>query len=60
MPGAVARLRSILDCVCCRTCCCDFGALDARMQSFVGPANLMSTDREALVRGIFASRRMHS
>lgn len=60
MPGAVARLRSILDCNTPDLLLCDFRKLDKNVQSFVGPANLMSTDREALVRGIFASRRMHS
>lgn len=60
MPGAVARLRGILDDCAPDLLLCDFHKLGKDVRSFVGPENRLSTDREALVRGIFASRRMHS
>lgn len=60
MPGAIARMRAILDQCSPDILLCDYHKLGKDIASFVGTPNVCSTDREALVRGVFASRRMHS
>lgn len=60
MLGAIARLRGILDECTPDLLLCDYHKLGKDISSFVGAANICSIDREALVRGVFASRRMHS
>jgi glycosyltransferase involved in cell wall biosynthesis len=60
MPGAIARLGDIVHRHAPDLLLCDYHKLGKDMRSFAGPEHRLSTDREALVRGIFASRRMHS
>ena len=60
MPDALARIADIVRRHAPDLLLCDYRKLGKDMRSFVGPEQQLSTDREALVRGIFASRRMHS
>lgn len=60
MPGALARIADIVQRDAPDLLLCDYHKLGKDVRSFVGPEQALSTDREALVRGIFASRRMHS
>lgn len=60
MPGALARLREVVERCSPDLVMCDYRKLREVRRSFVGPEDRLSTDREALVRGVFTSRRMHS
>ena len=58
-PGSLARIAAILKRHAPDLLLCDYRKKDKDVRSFIGPENSFSTDREALVRGVFASRRMH-
>lgn len=58
--GAIRRLRQILDTGSPDIVMCDYAKQGKDYASFSGVAGVLQADREALIRGIFASRRMHS
>lgn len=70
-PGAVARLRRIVashdpDLVMCDFCVFDDATGrpvdrgDDHVASFLGPSGILSTDRDALARGLFLSGKLHT
>jgi glycosyltransferase involved in cell wall biosynthesis len=59
LPGAIAALRAIVDQHAPDMILCDYREKRRLLDGFSGSAHTFSTDREALVRGIFDSRRMY-
>ncbi|MEJ0100911.1 MAG: glycosyltransferase family 2 protein [Pseudomonadota bacterium] len=59
LPGAIAALRAIVDAHAPDMILCDYHEQQRALDGFSGSARTLSTDREALVRGIFESRRMY-
>lgn len=59
LPGALAGLRELVLAHQPDVVMCDFLKLGRRYASFVGPVCIACNDREALLRGLFRSRRMH-
>lgn len=60
MPGTIERVRGVVDRAAPDLILGDYEKQGKAVASFVGQANSLSVDREALLRGVFASRRMHS
>jgi glycosyltransferase involved in cell wall biosynthesis len=60
LPGAIAALRSIIDAHDPDLILCSYREGERILNGFTGPEQTMSRDREALVRGVFASRRLYS
>lgn len=60
MPGAIARLRAIIDRDAPDLVLCDYERGGRHLSSFAGPSGRPSADREALLQGVFARRRLHS
>ncbi|HWL47220.1 MAG TPA: glycosyltransferase family 2 protein [Sphingomonadaceae bacterium] len=58
-PGALAQLRGIVDACAPDVVLCDYRKRGRVYASFIGEAGRLATDNEALVRGVFESRRMH-
>lgn len=60
LPGSVASLRAIVEAHAPDLILCGYRKNGKDIASFAGADRTFSVDREALVYGIFASRRMHS
>jgi glycosyltransferase involved in cell wall biosynthesis len=60
LPGAIAALRSIIDAHDPDLILCSYREGERILNGFTGPEQSLSWDREALVRGVFASRRLYS
>lgn len=60
LPGAIAALRSIIDAHDPDLVLCSYREGERILNGFTGPGQTLSRDREALVRGVFASRRLYS
>ncbi len=60
MPGAIARLRAIIDRYAPDLVLCDYARGGRHLSSFAGPSGRPSDDRETLLQGVFAQRRLHS
>lgn len=59
LPGAVARLHEVVTQHAPDVVLCDFSKLGRHEAGFRGRPGLLERDRDALLRGLFASRRMH-
>ncbi|RVT93091.1 glycosyltransferase family 2 protein [Sphingomonas crocodyli] len=60
MDGALAELRQLIELCSPDLILCDYRKSGKDIRSFVGTERAFSTDQEALLLGVFASRRMHS
>lgn len=60
LPGALAALRSIVDAHDPDLILCSYREGERPLNGFTGPELTLSRDRDALVRGVFASRRLYS
>lgn len=60
VPGAIKNLQAIVGTCSPDIVMCDYRKQDKVYASFSGVSGILQTDREALIRGIFTSRRMHS
>jgi glycosyltransferase involved in cell wall biosynthesis len=60
LPGAIARLREVANRHSPDIILCDYRKLGQDCASFIGPEGELCTDREALIRGIFSSRRIYA
>jgi glycosyltransferase involved in cell wall biosynthesis len=60
LPGALATLRTIVDAHDPDLILCSYREGERTLHGFTGPEQTLSRDREALVRGVFQSRRLYS
>lgn len=59
MPGAIAGLRDVILRHGPQLVLCDYRKLGRHEAGFSGPQRTLEHDRDALLRGLFGSRRMH-
>lgn len=59
LAGAIAGLRRIINDHAPDLVMCDYRKENKSYSSFIGKSSVLQTDREALIKGVFASRRMH-
>lgn len=57
--GAIARLHGIVTMHAPDVVMCDYSKQGRQVASFHGPQRVLCRDRDALLRGLFTSRRMH-
>ncbi len=60
LPGAIAALHAVVSEHAPDMVLCDYREQQRTLNGFTGPARTPSTDVEALVHGVFASRRMYA
>ncbi len=60
LPGAIGTLRSVTSGQAPDMVLCAYRERGRTKRGFTAPAGTLTRDREALVRGVFASRRMYS
>lgn len=58
-PGAIARLHDIVSMHAPDVVMCDYSKLGRQVASFHGPQRVLCRNGDALLRGLFTSRRMH-
>jgi glycosyltransferase involved in cell wall biosynthesis len=60
LEGSLSHLKAIVDAHSPDLIVCDYHKKGRRCSSFVGPSGRLIAEQDPIVRGVFASRRMHS